>query len=131
MHEVALCRQLAAAVQRAAGPAQVHDVHLDVGALRQVVPETMAYAWPFVVAGTALSRAKLHIRQVPATIRCDGCGEARALGPALGLTCAACGPQASTRIVTGEEFTLVAVDVEECGNATKSAYCAKESARRG
>lgn len=131
MHEVALCRQLAAAVRRAAGPARVREIHLDVGALRQVVPETMAHAWPFVVAGTALSKAKLTIRQVPATVRCDACGDVRRLGSSLGFTCDRCGPDAPTRVVGGEELTLVALDVDECPGATPDAFHASSPQQKG
>ncbi|MBU4206190.1 MAG: hydrogenase maturation nickel metallochaperone HypA, partial [Actinobacteria bacterium] len=52
MHEVSLCRSLAAAVTRAAGVRRVEAIHVDVGQLRQVVPEAMAHAWTFVVRDT-------------------------------------------------------------------------------
>ncbi len=110
MHEVSLCRQLASAVLRAVGEREVQEVHIDVGALRQVVPEAMEFAWPIVVRGTALDGARLLMRELPAIITCDECGVQTRLGAELGFDCPACG-SSTTRVTSGEEFVLRSVDV--------------------
>lgn len=112
MHEVSLCRSLAAAVGRAAGDRRVEAVHVTVGQLRQVVPEAMSHAWVFVVRDTFLDGAELHLTSVPAVLACDACGVSDALGPELGFSCHTCGSD-RTHLISGEEFTLTAIDVSE------------------
>lgn len=110
MHEVSLCQHLARAVSRAAGPRTVEVVHVDVGALRQVVPDAMTFAWGFVVRGTTLDGCRLDMRELPAVIRCEVCGADARLGPELGFDCRSCG-SADTVVVSGEQFLLRAIDV--------------------
>lgn len=112
MHEVSLCRQLAAAVQRATGTRQVEVVYVRVGQLRQVVPEALAHAWTFTVRGTPLADARLELDLVPAVLACDDCGHSAQLGPELGFSCSACG-STRTHVASGEEFVLTAVDVHD------------------
>ncbi|MBU4336151.1 MAG: hydrogenase maturation nickel metallochaperone HypA [Actinobacteria bacterium] len=112
VHEVSLCRQLAAAVTRATGGRPVETVYLRVGELRQVVPEALEYAWTFVVRGTPLSGSALALDHVPAVLRCDDCAVRTRLGPGLGFSCPACG-SARTHLMSGEEFVLTAVDVHD------------------
>ncbi|WOP18685.1 hydrogenase maturation nickel metallochaperone HypA [Raineyella sp. LH-20] len=110
MHEVSLCRQLAAAVTRATGDREVEVVHVDVGELRQVVPEAMRFAWTFVVKDTLLAGARLDLRQLPAVLACRACGTSTRLGPELGFDCRVCG-STDTSLTSGEQFVLTAVDV--------------------
>lgn len=110
MHELSLCSELASAAARAARSSRVLAVYVDVGALRQVVPDAMEFVWPFVVHGTPLDSASLHVRQVPATLACDDCGAGAQLGPELGFACRACGSQA-THLTGGRELVLTAIDV--------------------
>lgn len=110
MHELSLCQQLASAVSRAAGSREVETVHVDLGALRQAVPDAMCFAWEFVVRGTALDGSRLVLRELPAVIRCSQCGARARLGPELGFDCQTCGSP-ETSVVSGEQFMLRAVDV--------------------
>jgi len=118
LHEVSLCRSLAAAVTKAAGSRRVEAVHVDVGQLRQVVPAAMIHAWGFVVHNTPLAGAELEINSMPAVLACDECGSSVELGPELGFTCQSCG-SARTHLTSGEEFTLTAIDVSDSAGATK------------
>lgn len=118
VHEVSLCRSLTAAVDRAAGGRRVEAVHVDVGQLRQVVPEAMSHAWGFVVRGTRLDGAVLHLNSIPAVLACQDCGTADKLGPELGFDCHSCG-SARTHLTSGEEFTLTAIDVSDARGDTK------------
>lgn len=52
MHEVALSRQLARIVSRNAAGREVLEVELEVGHLRQVVPEALHFAWSAVRKNT-------------------------------------------------------------------------------
>jgi hydrogenase nickel incorporation protein HypA/HybF len=118
VHEVSLCRSLASAVTRAAGERRVEAIHVDVGQLRQVVPEAMLHAWGFVVRSTPLEGAALNLTSIPAVLVCEDCQVGAELGPELGFTCHSCG-SARTHLSSGEEFTLTAIDVSDSAGATK------------
>lgn len=108
VHEVALSNQLAGVVRRAAGGRRVTGVHLKIGALRQVVPETLRWAWGFVIDGTDLADAELEVEWIPLVIECAN-GHVTEVTGQLDLTCPEC--PAKTTIVGGEEFTVVDIEV--------------------
>ncbi|AKK02506.1 hydrogenase maturation nickel metallochaperone HypA [Corynebacterium epidermidicanis] len=107
MHEVALATQLARAVTRAAGDATVHTVRLRIGALRQVVPETLVYAWGFVSKGSPLEGAELDIDWVPLRVTCPN-GHETTLSD-IDFSCPSCGQPAE--ISAGNEFTIIDIDI--------------------
>lgn len=110
MHEVALSTQLAQVVSRAAGQREVTEVNIRVGALRQVVPETLTYAWGFVTKDGPLAGSVLNVEWVPAIVRCAW-GHERTLdaNEYLDVRCREC--EAATEVVAGEEFAVVDIEV--------------------
>lgn len=109
VHEVSLCRSVAATVERHAAGRTVEVVRLRIGHLRQVVPDLMARSWDAVVVGSPLAGSTLLIDEVPLSIHCRGCGATTVLDrPAL--QCGQCGGR-SIDIVTGEEFLVESIDV--------------------
>lgn len=109
MHELSICRSIVGIVSRHADGRPVRTVHLQVGQLRQIVPDTLAYCWSLVTADTALAGATLDVESVPATIRCGGCGQTTTITAPV-LVCGACGGTGVT-IATGEEFLLTTLDL--------------------
>ncbi|MDR0783662.1 MAG: hydrogenase maturation nickel metallochaperone HypA [Propionibacteriaceae bacterium] len=112
MHELSLARSIEAIVWRVAGERAVSVVELDVGELRQVVPETLEACWGMLCAGTPLSGSRLEVRRIPGVIHCLECGTETRLGSAPILRCNSCAKQ-SVEIVSGEEFMVTAVQLEE------------------
>lgn len=110
MHELSLCSQIHRIVDRAADGRRVAVVHLEVGQLRQVVPDTLAYCWGLVAEGTRLAGSVLEVVSVPVTAACRACEEVSTIEHALVLVCSACGGSDLT-IVTGEEFLLTSLDL--------------------
>jgi Zn finger protein HypA/HybF involved in hydrogenase expression len=74
MHELSICSSIAAIVTEHAAGRTVDRVVLDVGWLRQVVPDTLVYSWGLVVEGTPLEGATLEVNHIPAVIECRTCG---------------------------------------------------------
>lgn len=107
MHEVALSTQLARAVSRAAKGAKVYSVRMQIGALRQVVPETLKYAWGFVIKDTELAGATLDIHWVPLSVTCPNGHETQL--DYLDFTCPECGQPAE--VTAGNEFTILDIEV--------------------
>jgi hydrogenase nickel incorporation protein HypA/HybF len=110
VHELSLCRSIYDIVARAAGGRTVTQVSLDVGQLRQVVPETLIRCWGMVTAATPLAGAALAVKHIAARAVCQDCGAGLTLGPAFAMVCGACGGRA-LRIEAGEEFIVRSIDV--------------------
>lgn len=109
MHELALCDSIARTVNAHAGSKQVETIHLQIGALRQVVPETLSYCWTIVCSGRHLDGSVLEIEVVPGQVACDDCAALTVLDRFF-LACSQCGGSA-TRVVAGEEFLITSIDV--------------------
>ncbi|MCL8025396.1 hydrogenase maturation nickel metallochaperone HypA [Nocardioides bruguierae] len=110
MHELSLCRSIAGIVENARGGRAVATVHLRVGQLRQVVPETLVYCWGLVSDGGPLAGSRLEVESVPVVLDCRACGETTTVAHVLVLTCAACG-SGDIVVRTGEELLVTSLDL--------------------
>ncbi|MCI6583442.1 MAG: hydrogenase maturation nickel metallochaperone HypA [Mobiluncus porci] len=111
MHELALARSIFRIASRASGGRAVSRVYLEVGVLRQVVPEALEFAWGATARQAPnLAASRLVIKVIPAVIVCEDCGAETPIDENLVFACAACG-STRYRVKTGEEFTLTAMDV--------------------
>jgi hydrogenase nickel incorporation protein HypA/HybF len=108
MHELSIARALVAAAERHAAGRRVAVVRLRVGALRQVVPEALDFAFPLAARGTLCEGARLEQELVPARLRC--CGRTWPL-ERPDFRCPACGGRAEP--AGGEELELESIEVEE------------------
>ena len=112
MHELALCRSITGIVERARDGRAVSLVSLDVGELRQVVPETLTHCWDVAIRGTALAGSRLQVTLIPAVIECQKCGNSTQLEDVPMMVCPNCG-SIDTVVVSGEEFLVRSIDVKE------------------
>lgn len=112
MHELSLCGAIADIVTRRAGDARVGAIHVQVGQLRQVVPDTLEFCWSMIIAGTELDGSLLEIERIPAVLRCRSCGEQNHLGAVLTFACVACGG-VDVEVVAGEEFLVTELELAE------------------
>ena len=111
MHELSLCRAIVRIATEAAEGRSVRRIGLRVGALRQVVPDTLVYCWSLVTENSALAGSVLDVESVPAATSCAVCGQTRPLASPI-LRCGACGSTDVT-VVGGEEFLLTTLDLVE------------------
>jgi Zn finger protein HypA/HybF (possibly regulating hydrogenase expression) len=111
VHELSICRSITAIVTKHAAGKPVKTVHLKVGELRQIVPDTLAYCWELVTDGSELASAELDIERVPGAIRCASCDETHTLTAPI-LVCPQCGGRDVT-IVSGEEFLITSLELAE------------------
>jgi hydrogenase nickel incorporation protein HypA/HybF len=110
MHELSLSSAIVNTVVKHAQGRPVSVVSLRVGALRQVVPDTLDFYFGFVAQGTVCEGARLEQELVFARLRCDRCDHEWELDLPL-FVCAACGAAAS--VVSGDEFEVESIQVEE------------------
>jgi hydrogenase nickel incorporation protein HypA/HybF len=87
-------------------------IHVRIGQLRQVVPDTLAFCWTLVSEGTELAGSVLEVERVPATLRCRACSEQFALNGAITFVCPACAGL-DIEVVAGEDFDVTALDLAE------------------
>jgi hydrogenase nickel incorporation protein HypA/HybF len=110
VHELSLCGAIADITTRRAGERSVRTIHIRIGQLRQVVPETLTFCWELVTAETALAGAVLEVERVPALLGCRTCGTTGPLGASIAVACQSCG-SLDVAVVAGEEFDVTALDL--------------------
>jgi hydrogenase nickel incorporation protein HypA/HybF len=112
MHELSLCGSIYEIVDRVAAGRRVSVIHLQVGMLRQVVPDTLAFCWTVVSDQTDLAGTELEVDSVPVTLRCLDCEVTSTVADELLLLCTRCGGN-HVSVTTGEEFMLTSLELAE------------------
>ena len=111
MHELSVSSAVVDTAIRHAAGRRVTRVHLRVGALRQVIPDSLAFYWDIVARDTVCEGSVLEQERVPARLECQGCGTTWAVEvPAF--RCPQCAGSAVT-IVCGNELEVESIEVEE------------------
>jgi hydrogenase nickel incorporation protein HypA/HybF len=110
VHELSLCGAIADIVTRRAEDRSVEVIHVRIGQLRQVVPNTLAFCWEMMTAQTALEGSVLEMERVAALLHCNSCGQDARLGASITLACQLCGAL-DVDVLTGEEFDVAALDL--------------------
>ncbi len=112
MHELSLCGAIYDIAERAAGGRDVAVIHLQVGALRQVVPDTLTYCWMVVCDDTPLAGSQLDLELCPAMLHCAACEHDSTLRRELVMRCQACGSDQVT-VTGGEELLVTSLELAE------------------
>ncbi len=113
MHELSIVEALLEQVRQEAGayPAlRVHSIRLRIGALRQVVPETLKFCFAAAVQGTELASCSLELEQLPAMARCLKCNLTFPVEDNW-FQCPQCGDSGS-ELLTGNELELTSLDLK-------------------
>jgi len=110
VHELSISRSILDAAIRHAEGRRVVSVSLSVGALRQVVPDTLSFYFELVSRGTACEGAELQTRLVPARMSC-ACGHAWELSE-VSFRCPRCDGGEVT-VLDGEQLCVEAIEVQD------------------
>lgn len=110
MHELSLCQAIAGVVKPHAAGRRVDVVRVKVGALRQVVPDTLSFCWTLVRDHEGMEGAELELELVPAEVACRACGAQSTIESRWSVCCPQC-DSADVAVVRGEEFLVTSVDV--------------------
>jgi hydrogenase nickel incorporation protein HypA/HybF len=111
MHELSLSGAIVNTVEKHAAGRPVSVVNLRVGALRQVVPDTLEFYFGFVSKGTVCEGARLEQELISARLRCGGCAREWEIELPV-FMCPDCGP-GRVEVACGDEFEVEAIEVEE------------------
>ncbi|MBL8138348.1 MAG: hydrogenase maturation nickel metallochaperone HypA [Acidobacteria bacterium] len=114
MHELALAQEIVAMVGRhvpAAQAGRVRSVHVRIGELAGVVPDSLEFCFSAVVAGTVWESAELVMTRVAAEACCLDC-DATFPTAAPGAGCPVCGSRV-VRMTHGQELHVDAVELAD------------------
>jgi hydrogenase nickel incorporation protein HypA/HybF len=116
VHELSVCGMIAGIAERRAAGRAVSAIHIRIGQLRQIVPDTLVYCWDLVTSDTTLAGSRLMLEIVPARIHCRACDHTAELGDLPVFVCGGCHGM-DTEVVAGEEFLITALDLAEGVNS--------------
>lgn len=111
MHELSICTAISGIAERHANGRHVERVCIDVGGLRQVVPDTLTFCWELVVADTPLRGSVLDVHEIPAAIECAACGQRTVLVDPV-FRCGRCSGSEVT-IASGNELNITSLVLQE------------------
>jgi hydrogenase nickel incorporation protein HypA/HybF len=110
VHELSIGSAVVDTVVRHAAGRRVTHVHLRVGTLRQVVPDSLAFYFAIVARDTVCEGAVLEQERIAARLRCAGCGTEWE-ADAAAFRCPACAG-ADVAVLCGEELEVESIEVE-------------------
>ncbi|BBZ74942.1 hydrogenase expression protein HupH [Mycolicibacterium anyangense] len=110
MHELSLCQAIAGVVRPYAKDRHIDVVHVQIGALRQVVPESLSFCWSMVREHESMPEAELALEFVTAAVGCRECGRQSEITSRWSVSCPECG-SADVEVLRGEEFLVTSLDV--------------------
>ncbi len=110
MHELSLCQAIAGVVRPHAAGRHVDVVRVRVGALRQVVPESLEFCWSLVRDYEDMPDAELELEFIVAEVRCRSCGRRSAIESRWSLCCPCC-TSGDVEVLRGNEFLVTSLDV--------------------
>jgi hydrogenase nickel incorporation protein HypA/HybF len=112
MHELSLSGAIVNTVEKHAAGRPVSVVSMRIGALRQIVPDTLEFYFGFVSKGTVCEGARLEQELIPARLRCGGCEREWEIELPV-FMCPACGGVGRVEVASGDEFEVESIEVEE------------------
>jgi len=119
MHELSICLSLMQQVEQIArerNAQNVHSITLAVGPLSGVERELLRQAYPLAAGGTVAADARLIMETSEIVVRCSQCNSETTVTPNK-LLCGSCG-DFRTRLVSGDELTLLRVELDTTAIAT-------------
>jgi hydrogenase nickel incorporation protein HypA/HybF len=121
MHEFSIASAVVDTAVRHAAGRKVTLVSVRCGRLRQVVADSLDFAFGIVSRETVCEGAVLEQESVPARLRCEACEREWEIEQPV-FRCAACGT-ADVQVLSGEELQVDSIEVSEETEATKEAQC--------
>jgi hydrogenase nickel incorporation protein HypA/HybF len=112
VHELSLCEAIAGVVRPHAIGRQVDIVRVRIGALRQVVPESLEFCWSLIREYESLPGAELELELVAAEVVCRSCQQRHEIESRWSLLCPVC-ESADVEVTRGNEFLVTSLEVHD------------------
>jgi hydrogenase nickel incorporation protein HypA/HybF len=87
---------------------KVNKVNLMIGKMRQVVPETLTFAFETISKGTKCEAATLNIEHVAIKVECNICGKVYEVDK-FDYVCPEC-EKADLKLLAGQEIVLKSIE---------------------
>jgi hydrogenase nickel incorporation protein HypA/HybF len=110
VHELSLCEAIAGVVRPHVDGRHVDVVRVRIGALRQVVHDSLSFCWTLVRDFEDMPDAELELEFVDAEVRCRSCGHQSTITSRWSLLCPHC-ESADVEVLRGNEFLVTSMDV--------------------
>lgn len=114
MHELSIIQNIYNTIKDIAAENNlkvIKKVYLKIGALRQVVPEFLTFAFEHVTADSLAQGAELIIEVIPVQILCHTCQQQHTVTDNF-YVCPNCN-SADIEIITGKEIVLASIEGEQ------------------
>jgi len=111
MHELSICEAILGHVDARVRDRPVHTIHVRIGYLRQVVPDSLLFSWQVLTESTGRAGTELDVEHVPAVVHCAACGADTTLDWPV-LACASCESHDVT-LRSGDELEVSWIEIEE------------------
>jgi hydrogenase nickel incorporation protein HypA/HybF len=111
MHELSIAEAILGIVEEHAGGRVVTRVEVEVGHLRQVMPDALRFVFQLVAQDTVADGADLVLHEIAVKGCCRACG-ALSWQKGFPLRCASCGA-VELEIVSGEELLVESIEVTD------------------
>ncbi len=89
---------------------KVLEIRIAVGELTGLIPQCIQYYFDIASRGTLVEGAKLKIRKIPLSIKCNECGK-ESIVKVGQFVCPNCGSD-NFKLNTGKEFYIESLEVE-------------------
>jgi hydrogenase nickel incorporation protein HypA/HybF len=110
VHELSLCEAIAGVAKTHANGRHVDVVRVRIGALRQVVPDSLSFCWTLVRDAENMPEAELELECVAAEVGCRACGRRSEITSAWSIWCPEC-DSSDVEVLRGNEFLVTSLDV--------------------
>jgi hydrogenase nickel incorporation protein HypA/HybF len=133
MHELSIAASIVEAVTETAANypgSTVKEVRLRLGALSDVVEDSLRFCWELTVEGTPLAGAALIVTSIPVVVHCARCNDDVELEGVQSFRCPRCGePAADLR--QGKELEIESIEIDDHCMEQSSEEQMRDRARRG
>lgn len=124
MHELPLTKSIFKTVVSNAENAnaeKVTKVVLEVGVLRDFIPEMVQRYWDYIATGTVAEGARVVLREVAACAECGSCGRHYTVGRdnICSSKCPDCGYEYG-RLLSGSELKIIGIEIVKRKDGTVS-----------
>ncbi|MBF0100296.1 MAG: hydrogenase maturation nickel metallochaperone HypA [Desulfobacterales bacterium] len=115
MHEMGIALQIidvaVRSIPKTNDQVQVEAVHLRIGKLSAVVPQSLTFCFDITKKDTPLANAKLQIEEIPITAKCRDCGHEMIITEAF-FKCSQC-QEGKLEILSGRELDIVSITLSD------------------
>jgi len=115
MHELSIALSIIEGVSQEARNhpgAQIHAVHLKLGALSGVVKDALLFSYELACQGTLLVGSRLIVEEIPVVVYCQNCKTEKTLESIQRFCCPSCGGL-TPDIISGKQLELVGIEITE------------------